>query len=154
LLLVHVIAGIAAIIERELLQPYSASRVTANYMIEQGLKDEFILASRDAQMAPIAGYLKRQLFYPERQSYGSFTLFQDERVSVTQQETLRQAITILEGKNEAVEEQPAKIILVLNKELDTSLTTSQETTLSIQFLSQFVRAYTNEQYYLYQLSLA
>jgi len=153
-LLVHVIAGIAAIIERELLQPYSASRVTANYMIEQGLKDEFILASRDAQMAPIAGYLKRQLFYPERQSYGSFTLFQDERVSVTQQETLRQAITILEGKNEAVEEQPAKIILVLNKELDTSLTTSQETTLSIQFLSQFVRAYTNEQYYLYQLSLA
>ena len=57
---------------------------------------------------PLQAILSVSFFYPERQSYGSFTLFQDERVSVTQQETLRQAITILEGKNEAVEEQPAK----------------------------------------------
>ena len=75
---------------RDLLIPFSASKATSSYIQASGWQDEFIVATRDANMAPISGYLNRQLYYPELKSMGSFTLFGGDREFDNHEYFLRQ----------------------------------------------------------------
>lgn len=148
-LTVHVVYGAVAIVERELVRPYSASRITTNYIFDQGLQDKFIIASRDAHMAPISGYLKRVLYYPELQDWGSFTLFRAGRHDVDHGQVLEQAISILQSPEAA----PGDILLVLQRELDSTAAAAISNVLWIQSINRFEHAYTDEKYFLYSLSL-
>jgi hypothetical protein len=139
---------------QEYFLPFSASRATTQYMQAAGLYDEFILASPDAMMAPIAGYLNRQLYYPEIRGWGSFTLFREGRTLVEQPRILNQAMALLRGEAMATSAVPARILLVLNHPLDPMPADSVASHLVITPVAQFQRSYINtEQYYLYWLSL-
>ena len=117
--------------------PYSASRVTAAYMRQANLQDEFIVASRDAQMASLSGYLGRSFYFPERQAIGSYTLFfKGVRNEVDHLEVIRQV-------NQLIIDHP-KILLVLTKPLE-----EPTPGLSIEPIEEFTKAWQNEEYYLY-----
>ncbi|MDB9525267.1 hypothetical protein PN498_04650 [Oscillatoria sp. CS-180] len=120
----------------DLAVPNSAGRAAAAYIRKAGLQNEFIVGSRDAEMAPLSGYLGRSLYYPERQALGSYTLFfKGDRQDVDQGEVLRQVTRLLS-------EHP-RILLVLSDELAVSAPE-----LIIESLASFERSQ-NEQYYLY-----
>jgi hypothetical protein len=120
----------------EVAVPYSASRATAAYIREANLQDAFIVASRDAEMAPLSGYLGQQFYYPERQAMGSYTLFfKGDRQEVGQAEVLRQV-------SELLNEHP-RILLILTDEL-----TAPTPGLSVEPIESFERSQ-NETYYLY-----
>ncbi|MDZ8184373.1 MAG: hypothetical protein RMX96_05845 [Nostoc sp. ChiSLP02] len=125
---------------RDLVLPYSASKETSQYLQKAGLDNEFIVASRDANMAPLSGYLNRKFYYPELQKMGSFTLFNKGRKDVEQAEILNQVNSLL--KNQAEQK---KILLILNKKLDI-----KRNDLKIVPIKDFERNWVDsERYYLY-----
>lgn len=122
--------------------PYSAGRAAAAYMRQTGLENEFIVASRDAQMASLSGYLGRPFYYPERQATGSYTLFfKGRRQEVEQSEVLTQARELLLQQD--------KILLVLSDEL-----AADTLGLAVEPIRDFQESWQDEQYYLYWLSQA
>lgn len=125
---------------KDLVVPFSSSRETVNYIQQYKLENEFIVASRDANMAGISGYLNRKLYYPELQEMGSFTLFKKGRQSVEQDEVLRQISLLL--KNQANRN---KILLILHRELKLS-----REDLKIMPIKNFERGWVDsERFYLY-----
>ncbi|TVQ60570.1 MAG: hypothetical protein EA366_03530 [Spirulina sp. DLM2.Bin59] len=140
ILTAHLIAGLIAYV-RDYITPFSASKATAAYIEQQDLNREFIVGSRDANMAPLAGYLHRQIYYPERGELGSFTLFNAERQDVGPEEVLAQVTTLLNTHRE--------LLLILNYPLE--LTPPH---LFIEPLAEFRRVLVEtEQYFLYHISL-
>ncbi len=125
---------------RDLVVPFSASRETAQYIQKAGLNNEFIVASRDANMAPLAGYLNRKFYYPELQKMGSFTLFKKGRQDVEQTEILSQINSLLKNQDKQ-----NKILLILNKKLNIN-----HNDLKIVPIKDFQKSWVDsEQYYLY-----
>ncbi|AFY42632.1 hypothetical protein [Nostoc sp. PCC 7107] len=125
---------------KDFIIPFSASRETAHYIQKNHLEKEFIVASRDANMAALSGYLNRKFYYPELQRMGSFTLFKQGRQDVDQPEILRQTSSLLQSQ-----EVKNKILLILNKKLD-----SNRNDLKIIPIKNFQRAWVDsERYYLY-----
>ena len=140
LLYIQFFGGIACF-SGDVIKPFSASRETARYIRENQLEKEFIVASRDANMAALSGYLNRKFYYPERQGMGSFTLFKAGRKEVKQDEILRQVSSLLQSQ-----ETSGRILLILNKK---ELSSSQDD-LQIIPIKAFERAWTDtETYYLY-----
>ncbi|WP_334927721.1 hypothetical protein [Nostoc sp.] len=125
---------------RDLVIPFSASRETAQYIHKSGLDKEFIVASRDANMAPLSGYLNRKFYYPEVEKMGSFTLFKKGRQEVEQAEILSQINSLLQNQDER-----KKILLILNKKLNVN-----RNDLKIVPIKDFQRGWVDsERYYLY-----
>jgi len=135
----QLIAGIVAY-TRNLVVPYSASRATAQFIQKEHLEHLFMVGSPDLVMAPLCGYLQRQIYYPESKKMGSFVLFNNNRMEVSVDEVLRQVRDLLR-------ERQSDILLILNSELDRS-----PTDLQILPLAQFTEALIyNEKYYLYRV---
>jgi hypothetical protein len=125
---------------RDLIVPFSASRETAQYIQKSGLNNELIVASRDANMAPLSGYLHRKFYYPQLQQMGSFTLFKKGRKDVEQDEILSQVNSLLKTQDEQ-----KKILLILNKKLNV-----KRNDLKIVPIKDFKRSWVDdERYYLY-----
>ncbi|GAX34597.1 hypothetical protein [Nodularia sp. NIES-3585] len=125
---------------KELIIPFSASHATAQYIQKFQFKDKFIVASRDANMAALSGYLNRKFYYPERQEMGSFTLFKAGRKGVEQPEILQQITTLLTNQPDN-----SKILLILNKKLNVN-----REDLKIVPLKNFDKAWVDdERFYLY-----
>ena len=140
LLYIHFFGGIACFFG-DVIKPFSASRETAHYIQKHQLEEEFIVASRDANMAALSGYLNRKFYYPERQDMGSFTLFKEGRNEVEQDEILQQVSSILH-----CQEERERILLILNKK---KLSLSRDD-LQIFPIQAFENAWTDtETYYLY-----
>ncbi|MGM3305076.1 hypothetical protein ACSQ6I_03670 [Anabaena sp. WFMT] len=125
---------------RDLVIPYSASRETSQYIRKSQLDQEFIVASRDANMAALSGYLNRKFYYPELQNMGSFTLFKTGRKEVDQAEILKQTSSLLN-----MQKNLNKILLILHQELKIN-----RNDLKIVPIKNFERAWVDsERYYLY-----
>lgn len=123
----------------DVLVPNSAGPAAAAYLKQANLQDAFMVGSRDAEMAPLSGYLGRSLYYPERQEMGSYTLFfKGDRQDVDQTEVLRQVGQLL-GEHD-------RILLALSDELSVSMTE-----LLVESIETFERSQ-NEQYYLYWIT--
>lgn len=139
ILYIHFCGGIYSY-ARDLVIPYSSSRETAYYIQKSQWDQEFIVASRDANMAALSGYLNRKLYYPELQKMGSFTLFKKERQVVEQDEILRQISSLLKSQVDK-----NRILLILHRELKFS-----RNDLKIMLIKNFQRAWVDsERFYLY-----
>lgn len=138
LLYLQLIAGIAAY-SRDLTFPYSASRATSEYISQQGLNHLFIVGSRDVAVSPISGYLRRKIYFPERQALGSFVLFNSSRQEVSQEEILRQVKELVKIHN--------SLLLILTYPLELP-----QAELQIDFLEKFQEGLIyNEKYHLYKV---
>ncbi|MEH1817533.1 MAG: hypothetical protein V7L31_00290 [Nostoc sp.] len=141
---VQFLGGISSF-SRDLVVPFSASLETVQYIQKAGLDNEFIVASRDANMAPLSGYLNRNFYYPELQKMGSFTLFKKGRQYVEQAEILSQINFLLKNQDER-----KKILLILNQKLNVN-----RNDLKIVPIKDFERSWTSDElYYLYWVDAA
>ncbi|MEM7065435.1 MAG: hypothetical protein AAF572_20005 [Cyanobacteria bacterium P01_B01_bin.77] len=141
ILVFHLLGGVF-LFTMDFVIPYSASRTAAAYMRQANLQDEFIVASRDAQMASLSGYVGRPFYFPERQAIGSYTLFfKGARREVTQPEVIQQVTQL--------QEQYPKILLILTEEL-----TEPTAGLAIEPIQAFTKAWQDEEYYLYWVTAA
>lgn len=120
--------------------PFSAAKSAAEYIHNAGLDNEFIVASPDKNMASLAGYLDRQLYYPEIEGFGSFTIFQKgRRQSVDQDTILKQIRNLLPGTDSG------RILLVLVAPLE-----ENHRALTIEPIAQFEQSWhASERMYLY-----
>jgi hypothetical protein len=143
ILFVQLLGGIYGY-PRDLIIPFSAAKETANYIKNNQLDQEFIVASRDVNMASISGYLNRKLYYPELQDMGGAFLFlKPGRNDVDHSEVLRQVNSIFQ-----TQENLTQIILILHQEL-----TINEPELNITHLKTFDNSFTSDEvYYLYQIN--
>lgn len=135
---------------RDLLIPFSASKATVSFIQRSHWQDGFIVASRDANMASISGYLNRKLYYPELEDFGSFTLFGGERTSdnhenyMSHDQVLRQVEILLNTQEED------RILLIFHKPLE-----GFSESLSIQPVQAFERSWIDsEKFYLYWARLS
>lgn len=144
ILSIHFLGGIYHY-SRDLLIPLSASKATANFIQQSNLQNEFIVASRDSNVAAISGYLNRKLYYPELQDMGGGFLFlKAGRQEVTHDEVLRQVSSLLKSQSDR-----DRILLILHKKLK-----STSADLIITPLKNFEHAYfSDERYYLYWVTL-
>ena len=128
--------------------PYSASRQVANYLKDNQLADEFVVASRDINMASISGYLGQELYYPEREDFGSFTLFlKHKRQNLTHKQVLERTEKLLLENSDYNNKE--RILLILHKELKTT-----HSNLKITAIKKFKYSWIDtERYYLYWVSL-
>ncbi|MCC5636065.1 hypothetical protein LC593_09385 [Nostoc sp. CHAB 5844] len=139
ILYAQLIAGIYGF-SRDLIIPFSASKETAHYIQQNHFENEVIVASRDANMAALSGYLNRKFYYPELQKMGSFTLFKQGRQGVDQAEIFRQIHSLLKSQ-----EVNHRILLILNKKHNFN-----RNDLQIVPIKNFKRAWVDsERYYLY-----
>ncbi|MGF1989058.1 MAG: hypothetical protein RMY62_014465 [Nostoc sp. ZfuVER08] len=139
ILYIHFLGGIYSF-SRDLVVPFSASRQTAQYIKKSGLDKEFIVASRDANMAALSGYLNRKFYYPELKQMGSFTLFNKNRQDVEQTEILNQINSLFQNQGNQ-----NKILLILNKKLNVN-----SNDLKITWIKDFEKNWIDsERYYLY-----
>lgn len=134
----QLLGGIVAF-SRDLLIPYSSSREVASFIKSQKLEQMFIVGSRDANVSPIAGYLNRKIYYPEKQGMGSFVLFNSKRKELN-------AATVLEQVSQIIKEKQ-DILLILNSELKNS-----RPDLDLAFVAKFTHNLVeSENYYLYKV---
>ncbi len=141
ILIAHLLGGLF-LFSADLHIPYSASRKAAAYMRQANLQDEFIVASRDAQMASLSGYFGHPFYFPERQAMGSYTLFfKGARREVSQPEVIQQV-------QQLITEHP-RLLLVLTKELQ-----APTPGLTVESIQSFTRAWQDEEYYLYWITAA
>ena len=71
----------------DFLIPYSSGKETANYIKSKGWQDSPIFATRDVEVATVAGYLDRQFYLPELKGYGSYAQWSN-RISLDRISTL------------------------------------------------------------------
>ena len=67
--------------------PYSAGEATANYIKEKGWSDETLFGTRDVAVTTVAGYLDREIYYPEIKGFGSYAQWK-RRIPVESDESL------------------------------------------------------------------
>ncbi|KGG11900.1 MULTISPECIES: hypothetical protein [Prochlorococcus] len=144
---IHFVAGIHRTLY-DLYLPYSAGKATAQYIEQKGWDQAEIFASRDVEVSTIAGYLDRDLFYPEIQGLGSYTQW-DKRKSLSREETLDQLKLYFE-KNSSIN----RVLLVLSRRSSFRELQEGEEMLdgSIRVVADksFERSWTHpEKYYLY-----
>jgi len=138
MLLFHLGGGLFHV-GRDWVVPHSAGRAAAAYIREVNLQDTFMVGSRDAELAPLSGYVDRQIYYPERREIGSYTLFfKGDRREVTQTEVIRQT-------RQLVAQHP-EMLLVLTSPLQVATPG-----LAVDHLASFERSQ-NETYHLYTVA--
>ncbi len=138
LLWAQLAGGVTAYL-RDLAVPYSASRATASYIQQHGFDAWFLVGSQDVAVSPLSGYLRRQIYYPERQGLGSFVLFNRDRQAVDDHEILRQVQALTQAHD--------RILLILNHPLEVA-----SEGLRLEPLAQFHESLIhNEKYDLYRV---
>ena len=129
---------------QDIIIPFSASHQVANYIQANNLQNEFIVGSRDVNMAGISGYLGRELYYPERRNLGSFSLFLKQKRDELDQNQMLSRVAELFTQNAKFK----RILLILHKELETA-----SSDLQIVPIKKFERSWKDsEQFYLYWVS--
>lgn len=141
ILCIHLLAGIF-VYTKDLFMPFSASKQAVNYIRDNQLEHLIIVGSEDARTSPLSAQLNKQLYYPESEEFGSYTVWTDKKrkrdLSITHSDILQQVAGLITPEN-------SKILLVLDKQLDAQLPS-----LKILPLSQFEPSVVKDEvYYLY-----
>jgi hypothetical protein len=66
----------------DLKNPFSTSMQAAQYIKANGLDSLELIATKDYVISPLASQLGRELYYAERQGYGSFIIYDSKRVGI------------------------------------------------------------------------
>ncbi|WP_346293346.1 hypothetical protein [Sphaerothrix gracilis] len=111
LLLIHAVSGIFAY-RMDLVHPFSMSQATASYIKTHNLANLVTIGTRDKEVTAIAGYLDKEIYYPEIERFSSF--WGRRRRELLDNQRLFQAIEKLASSDET------QILLILTNELDSS----------------------------------
>ena len=93
-LAIHMVVGVHMVVN-DFLLPYSGGKETAQYIRNKGWQDVPIFATRDVEVATVAGYLDREFYLPEIKGYGSYAQWAN-RVTLDRTKTLDEVNVYLE----------------------------------------------------------
>ncbi|MBW3041765.1 hypothetical protein [Prochlorococcus marinus] len=94
-LTIHMVVGIHMVIN-DFLIPYSSGKETAEYIQNKGWQDFPIFATRDVEVATVAGYLNREFYLPELKGFGSYAQWAN-RVTLDRSKTLDEVQVYLDS---------------------------------------------------------
>jgi len=113
ILIAQVVGGAIAYF-KEIVSPFSASKDAATFIRSQHLEKIPIVGSTDFIISPIASYMQKKIYYPERGEYGSFIIWdKDRKMGMPFQD-------IINGIQEVMNEGNDSILLILHKPFVTS----------------------------------
>ena len=125
--------------------PYSAAKATSEFIIASHWDREFMVGSRDINMAGISGYLDRKLYYPERGELASFSLpLKYPRQDLEPNQVFDRVAHLLQSQVNL-----HRILLILNRPLDPTLYHLLPT-IAVQPIQEFKKSSLHsEKFYLY-----
>ena len=85
-LTIHMVVGTHMVIN-DFRVPYSSGKATAEYIQSKGWENFPIFATRDVEVATVAGYLDREFYLPELNGFGSYAQW-DNRIILDRAKTL------------------------------------------------------------------
>jgi hypothetical protein len=120
---------------------YSAAKETAQFIKNKHMENMVIIGSPDNFVSPIAGYLNKNIYYPEEGRFGSYCLWNKKRLEkIGPDEIIRVA-------NEIKSRDQKDILLILNYKLESRNMTSQ-----LRIIKEFTNSMVQDEiYYLYLL---
>lgn len=137
ILLIHMLSGLYAY-SMDLIYPFSKSKVTAEFIQNQGLSDELIIGNTDAKVSPISAYIDKKIYYIQYDRLGSF--FNNH-----QRKYLKSQLKLIDKINSVIKNNSSKNVLILSYPLN--IKTSQ---LKITKVNEFNKSIVaEEQYYIY-----
>ena len=93
-LAIHMSVGVHMVIN-DFLVPYSSGKATAEYIKKNGWQDVPIFATRDVEVATVAGYLDREFYLPELKGFGSYAEWAN-RITLDRSKTLEEVNVYLD----------------------------------------------------------
>ncbi|MEM9510336.1 MAG: hypothetical protein AAGA16_22080, partial [Cyanobacteria bacterium P01_E01_bin.35] len=144
ILFIHLCAGIM-MYSVDLARPFSNSQKVAQFIRENQLESSVIVGSKDVYVSPLSAWLNKKIYYPETESFETYTVWTSQKnkksnQNLSPQDILHQIETLKEHHSE-------NILLVLDQELkakiasiDTKLLVSYEDAIAL-----------NENYYVYSV---
>jgi hypothetical protein len=145
LLIVNACGGVLTLVSE--LRPFSEGYNTATWIKQNGLANDFLIGSRDAQVSTVAGYLGRPIYYLECECQGSFVVWNDKRESWLSGEEfghrLAKAVA-LAGSHDAI------LIRCYGPVTEQDLAQSAPN-LSVSLLKSFTDASTDENFWIYRV---
>ncbi|MEM7757847.1 MAG: hypothetical protein AAF298_06955 [Cyanobacteria bacterium P01_A01_bin.40] len=144
ILFIHLCAGIM-MYSVDLVRPFSNSQKVAQFIRENQWENSVIVGSKDVYVSPLSAWLNKKIYYPETESFDTFTVWTSQKnkksnQNLSPQDILHQIETLKEHHSE-------NILLVLDQELkakiasiDTKLLVSYEDAIAL-----------NENYYVYSV---
>ena len=133
--------GAIAALGFDFVYPFSESKQTAEYIQAHNLNNMVIVADYDYAGTPVAGYLDRDVYFPQRSSMGSFVFWDYSRHYLDYREVLAKANTLATKRGEDV-------LILLNY----PMTNLQNLPYQIEFLASFTRSVVpDEVYFLFRM---
>jgi hypothetical protein len=147
LLAINAFAGLLTLASAA--QPFSESRSAAAWIRQNNLADAFLIGSRDAQVSSVSGYLGRSIYYLECECSGTFVVWNDKRNSMISDAEFWRRLAI--AANRAGQ---ADAILIRYRPIAPAELASNPADLLLTELARFTGATTDENYWIYRLSMA
>jgi len=146
LMCVHLAIGVPFFI-RDLIYPFSASKATASYIAQDHRLNKLIIVGYSMQTSvPIAGLLNREIYYPQKNSFGSFVVWKNNIRGMTTKEILAQVGELNRRHNQS-------ILLIMNSPLDEEEIKAIKPSLRIFKEAEFTESIDEyEKYHLYVVS--
>lgn len=139
MLAVQVLAAMYAVTV-QFFVPFSAAKMTAGYIEQHKLNRFMIAGDQDMALEPVAGYLKKEVFFFSRNAFSTYLIYDNLRILPERSSILVKADSLLKAHNDT-------ILLVMNYPL---LTDSFVNLKEIQSFEKSIRD--DEIYYLYLLT--
>lgn len=147
----------------DLQKPFSRSYDVAQFIIDNQLENSIIVANRNAMVSPLSAWLNKELFYPEIDNFGTYTIWTAKTIAqrherkkkyknvatnnnptismVSPEDVIKQVELLSRDRSE-------DILLVLSRKLDVT-----SSVLDISLLASFENAskFSRENYYVYSV---
>ena len=101
LLFIHCLAGIYAF-SVQLFIPFSAAKITAQYIRQQKLDRFLIAGDEDVSLEPIAGYLNKQVFFFSRNAFSTYLIYDKLRRIPDESTVLVMADSLLKANGDTI----------------------------------------------------
>ncbi len=134
---------------------FSMSTAAAKYVREEQLDTLTIVGAKDANVSPFAAFLRKPIFYPQRNQFGTFIIFDNKRERQVNFEKVLSSIDSLLTPNNQ------KILVIFNPEAENFYKQTMKSigkerflnTIELKYLNKFENSMVgSEDYYLYLAS--
>ncbi len=102
--------------------PFSASREVGQYVVKNNLQDNVLFGDKDTSVAPVAGWVDREMYYPAIGDYARYVIWNHPDRKSQPLEKIRNNkdyyVAIKQKAQELAQEKNKDVIMILNYAID------------------------------------